>query len=47
LLEICHIGSAQVTLLATIASATHAASQALIFFTLISHQKLAARVCRR
>jgi hypothetical protein len=44
LLEICHIALAGVTLLATIASATHEIERDSNFVTLISHQNLAARV---
>jgi hypothetical protein len=46
LLQNCHIAWARVTLLATIASATHALRHGLKFVTLIPHRKLAARVSR-
>jgi hypothetical protein len=46
LLEICHIALAGVTLLATIASATHAIGLDSSFVTLTSHQNLTARVSR-
>src|SRR5277367_3990129 len=47
LLEYCHIKSPQVTLLATVASATHASRRDLKFINLSSHQKFAARVTTR
>jgi hypothetical protein len=46
-LEDCHIRLARVTLLATIASATRTLGHDWKFITLISHQKLAARVINR